>query len=46
VNSIIKASVVLYSFIRTWEGLFCEGTKNYAVNQSSHHILDEDDDGR
>jgi hypothetical protein len=27
------------------EGLFCEGAENYAVSQSSHHILN-DDDGR
>jgi hypothetical protein len=46
VNSIVKASVVLHNFIRTWEGLFCEECENYAVNQSSHHILNEDDDGR
>jgi hypothetical protein len=31
VNSIIKASV-LHNFIRTCEGLFCEGAENYAVN--------------
>jgi hypothetical protein len=43
VNSIIKASVVLHNFIRTREGLFCEGGENFAVNQSSHHILNEDD---
>jgi hypothetical protein len=43
-NSIIKASVVLQNFIRTREGLFCEGVENFAVNQSSHHILNEDDD--
>jgi hypothetical protein len=42
VNSVVKASVVLYSFIRTREGLFCEGGENFAVNQSSHHILNED----
>jgi hypothetical protein len=46
VNSIINASVVLHSFIRTQEGLFCEGAENYAVNQSSHHILNEDKDRR
>jgi hypothetical protein len=46
VNSIIKASVVLHNYIRTWDGLFCEGAKNYAVNQPSHHILNEDNDGR
>jgi hypothetical protein len=38
VNSVIKASVVLYNFIRTREGLFCEGAENYALNQSGHHI--------
>jgi hypothetical protein len=43
---IIKAHVVLNNFIRTREGLFCEGAENYAVNQSSHHILNDDDDGR
>jgi hypothetical protein len=32
-NSIIKASVVLHNFIRTWEGPFCEGAENYAMNQ-------------
>jgi hypothetical protein len=26
--------------------MFCEGGENYAVHQSSHHILNEDDDGR
>jgi hypothetical protein len=46
VNSIVKASVVLRNFIRTQEGLFCEGCENYAVNQSNHHILKDDDDGR
>jgi hypothetical protein len=44
VNSIVKASV-LPNLIRTHKGLFCEGAENYAVNQSSHHILN-DDDGR
>jgi hypothetical protein len=44
VNSVIKASVVLHNFIRTREGLFCEGAKNYSANQSSHHILNNDDD--
>jgi hypothetical protein len=44
VKSIIKASVVLYNFVTTWEGLFCEGTQKYAANQSSHHILNEEDD--
>jgi hypothetical protein len=44
VNSIIRAYVVLQNFLRTWEGLFCEGAENHAVNQSSHHILNEDDD--
>jgi hypothetical protein len=43
-NSVIKASVALHNFIRTREGLFCEGAENYAVNQSSHHILNDDDD--
>jgi hypothetical protein len=46
VNSIVKASVVLHNFIRTRKGLFCEEGENFAVNQSSHHILNEDDDGR
>jgi hypothetical protein len=50
VNSAIKASLVLHNFITTWEGLFCEEAEKYAVNQSSHHILnedgDDDDDGR
>jgi hypothetical protein len=46
VNSIIKASVVLHNFIRTREGLFFEGRANFAVNQSSHHILNEEYDGR
>jgi hypothetical protein len=45
-SSIVKAFVVLHRFIRSWEGLFCEGGEYYAVNQSSHHILNEDDDGR
>jgi hypothetical protein len=45
VNSVIKASVVLHNFIRTREGLFCEEAENYAVSQSGHHILN-DDDGR
>jgi hypothetical protein len=44
VNSIIKASVVLHNFIRTREGLFCEGAENHAANHSSHHILNDDDD--
>jgi hypothetical protein len=26
------------------KGLFCEGAENYAVNQSSLHILNDDDD--
>jgi hypothetical protein len=34
------------TFIRTREGLFCEGAENYAVSQSSQHILNDDDDGR
>lgn len=47
VNSIIKPSALLHKFIRTWERLFYEGTKKYAVNQLSHHILNkENDDGR
>jgi hypothetical protein len=46
VNSIIKASVISNDLIRTWEGLFCEEAENYRVNQSGHHILDEDDDER
>jgi hypothetical protein len=46
VNSVIKASVVLHTFISTREGLFCEEAENYAVNQSSHHILSDDDGGR
>jgi hypothetical protein len=33
-------------FIRFREGLFCEGAENYAVNQSSDHVLNDDDDGR
>jgi hypothetical protein len=45
VNSIIKASVALQNFIRTWEGLFCEGAENHAANQSSHHILNYDGGG-
>jgi hypothetical protein len=45
VNSIVKASVALHNFIRTWEGLFCEGAQNYTINQSIHHIFNEDDDG-
>jgi hypothetical protein len=45
VNSIVKASVVLHNFIRTQEGMFCGGEK-FTVNQSSHHILNEEDDGR
>jgi hypothetical protein len=32
-SSLVKASVVLHNFGRTQEGLFYEGTKNYAVNQ-------------
>jgi hypothetical protein len=43
---IIKASVVLHNFVRNREWLFCEGAENYAVNLSSHHILNYDDDGR
>jgi hypothetical protein len=39
VNSVVKASVVLHNFIRTQEGSFGEGTQNYTINQSSHHIL-------
>jgi hypothetical protein len=46
VNSVVKASVVLHNFIRTREGLFCEGGENFAVSQSSYHILNEEDDGR
>jgi hypothetical protein len=46
VNSVIKASVALENFIRSREGLFCNGAENYAVNQSSHHILNDDDAGR
>jgi hypothetical protein len=48
VNSVFKASVVLHNFIRTQEGLFCKGPDNYAGNQSSHHILNDDNgyDGR
>jgi hypothetical protein len=47
VNPVIKVSIFLHSFITTWEGLFCEGAEKYAVNQSSHHILnDEYDDGK
>jgi hypothetical protein len=42
VNSVIKASIVLHNFIKTQAGLFCEGAENYAVNQSSHHILNGD----
>jgi hypothetical protein len=45
VNSVGKAYVILHNFIRIQKGLFCED-ENYAVNQSSHHILNEDDDGR
>jgi hypothetical protein len=41
----IKASVVFYKSIRIWEGLVCETAENYAADQSSHHILN-DDDGR
>jgi hypothetical protein len=44
VKSVIKSSIVLHNFIRTQEGLFCEGAENYAVNQSCHHILNDDDD--
>jgi hypothetical protein len=44
VNSVIKASVV-HNFIRTQKGLFCEGGENFAVNKSSHHIVNEEDDG-
>jgi hypothetical protein len=44
VNSVIRASVVCHNFIRIREGLFCEGAENYAVNQSSHIL--NDDDGR
>jgi hypothetical protein len=44
VDSVIIASVVSYKFIRTPEGLFCEGAENYAVKQSSRHILNDDDD--
>jgi hypothetical protein len=43
---IIKASIVLHNFIRTREGQFCEGAENYAVNQLSHHTLNDDEDGR
>jgi hypothetical protein len=43
VNSVIKASVVLHNFIRTQQGLFGKESENYAVNQSSHHILNNDD---
>jgi hypothetical protein len=32
--------------MRIREGLFCEGAENYAVNRSSHHILNDDYDGR
>jgi hypothetical protein len=32
--------------LRTREGLFCEEAENYAVNQSNHHILNDDDGGR
>lgn len=49
VNSVIKASVVLHNLIIIREGIFCEGAENYALNQSSHHVLnydDNDDDGR
>jgi hypothetical protein len=28
------------------KGFFCEGAVNYAVKQSSHHILNEDEDRR
>jgi hypothetical protein len=34
---------VLHNFIRTREGLFCEGAENYAVHQSNHIL---NDDGR
>jgi hypothetical protein len=46
VNLIVKAFVVLHNCIRNQEGLFCEGAENYALNQSSHHILNDDDDGK
>jgi hypothetical protein len=46
VNSVIKTSVVLHSFIRTWEGLFCKSAENYAGNQSSHILNHDDDPGR
>jgi hypothetical protein len=39
VNLVMKESVVLRNFIRTREG-----AENYAVSQSSHHILNDNDD--
>jgi hypothetical protein len=47
VSSIIRESVILHNLITNQRRLFCEDTENYAVNQSSHRILnDDDDDGR
>jgi hypothetical protein len=44
VNSVIKTYVVPHNFIRTHEGLFCEGAENYAVNEPRHILNDDDDD--
>jgi hypothetical protein len=41
---IIQASVGLHHFFRTREKLFCEGAENYAENQSS--LILKEDDGR
>jgi hypothetical protein len=46
VNSITKTYAVLHNIIRIQEELFCQETENYAVNKSSYHILNDDDDGR
>jgi hypothetical protein len=40
-NAIVTASVVL-NILLDHEGFFCEGCENYAVNQSSHHNLNDD----
>jgi hypothetical protein len=51
INSIIETSPVPKNFIRNREPMFFEGAKNYAINQASHHTLnnddeDDDNDGR
>jgi hypothetical protein len=46
VISIVKASVVLHSFVRMREGVFCEVDEISTVNQSAFPTEHEEDGGR